>query len=328
MSFFYNEKKDEVRGGRIAGIAIGGVAAIVLFFSSLTHVPVGSVGVQTNMSRVTGRTYSSGWYFKTPFAVQVHDMSIRQQTIEYDTIEGELAGKELINMNLKLVYSLNSDKAAYVYENYGENYIDTLMPRDEVFDVVKATVAKYDIEEVRSSRDGIMTEARDALQTRFGERGVTITSLALSNYNFGDLEASIQAEVQAKQERKTVAEQMALAKEKAENEKAIAELNADKDAEVKRKQAEADYDVKVKAAAADAEAIRLRMEAESKGNEELKKSISPELIEYKAIEEKWSRWNGSLQVIGTDGSTIVSIPADTVAAAVENSGEGAAPQGE
>ena len=164
MSFFYNEKKDEVRGGRIAGIAIGGVAAIVLFFSSLTHVPVGSVGVQTNMSRVTGHTYSSGWYFKTPFAVQVHDMSIRQQTIEYDTIEGELAGKELINMNLKLVYSLNSDKAAYVYENYGENYIDTLMPRDEVFDVVKATVAQYDIEDVRSSRDGIMTQARDALR--------------------------------------------------------------------------------------------------------------------------------------------------------------------
>ena len=104
MSFFYNEKEDEVRGGRIAAVAIGGVAAIVLFFSSLTHVPVGSVGVQTNMSRVTGRTYSSGWYFKTPFAVSVHDMSIRQQTIEYDTIEGELAGKELINMNLKLVY--------------------------------------------------------------------------------------------------------------------------------------------------------------------------------------------------------------------------------
>lgn len=317
MSFFYNEKEDEVRGGRIAAVAIGGVAAIVLFFSSLTHVPVGSVGVETNMSRVTGRTYSSGWYFKTPFAVSVHDMSIRQQTIEYDTIEGELAGKELINMNLKLVYSLNSDKAAYVYENYGESYIDTLMPQDEVFDVVKATVAQYDIEQVRSSRDGIMSAAREALQARFGERGVTITSLALSNYNFGDLEASINAEVQAKQERKTVAEQMALAKEKAENEKAIAELNAEKDAEVKRKQAEADYDVKVKAAAADAEAIRLRMEAESKGNEELKKSISPELIEYKAIQEKWSRWNGSLQIVGTDGSSIVNIPKEVITEATQ-----------
>ena len=30
MSFFYNEKEDEVRGGRIAAASIGGVAAIVL----------------------------------------------------------------------------------------------------------------------------------------------------------------------------------------------------------------------------------------------------------------------------------------------------------
>ena len=324
MSFFYNEKEEEVRGGRIAAVAAGGVAAIVLLFSSLTHVPVGSVGVQTNMSRVTGRTYSSGWYFKTPFAVQVHDMSIRQQTVEYDTIEGELAGKELINMNLKLVYSLNSDKASYVYENYGENYIDTLMPRDEVFDVVKATVAKYDIEEVRSSRDGIMTEARDALQARFGERGVTITSLALSNYNFGDLEASINAEVQAKQERKTVAEQKALELEKAEADKEIkeAQANAEKEALLIKTQADAD----AKKIAADGEAYQKKTlaDADAYAIQKAKEEITPEYVEW----QKWQKWNGSWQVIGTDGSTILSVPAETVKTAVENSGEGAAPQGE
>lgn len=325
MGFFYNEKEEEVRGGRIAAVAIGGVAAIVLFISSLTHVPVGSVGVQTNMSRITGKTYSSGWYFKTPFAVQVHDMSIRQQTIEYDTIEGELAGKELINMNLKLVYSLNSDKAAYVYENYGENYIDTLMPRDEVFDVVKATVAQYDIEEVRSSRDGIMTEARDALQARFGERGVTITSLALSNYNFGDLEASINAEVQAKQERKTVAEQKALELEKAQADQEIkeAQANADKEALLIKTQADAD----AKKIAADGEAYQKKTlaDAEAYAIQKAKEEITPEYVEW----QKWQKWNGSWQVIGTDGSTILSVPAETVQAAVENSnGEAQPSQGE
>ena len=100
MSFFYNEKEQEVRGGRIAAVAIGGVAAIVLFFSSLTHVPVGSVGVETNMSRVTGHTYSSGWYFKTPFAVQVHDMSIRQQTI----VQRHLPYQQIHPIHLYRVY--------------------------------------------------------------------------------------------------------------------------------------------------------------------------------------------------------------------------------
>jgi regulator of protease activity HflC (stomatin/prohibitin superfamily) len=252
-------------------------------------------------------------------------MSIRQQTIEYDTIEGELAGKELINMNLKLVYSLNSDKASYVYENYGENYIDTLMPRDEVFDVVKATVAKYDIEEVRSSRDGIMTEARDALQARFGERGVTITSLALSNYNFGDLEASINAEVQAKQERKTVAEQKALELEKAQADKEIkeAQANAEKEALLIKTQADAD----AKKIAADGEAYQKKTlaDADAYAIQKAKEEITPEYVEW----QKWQKWNGSWQVIGTDGSTILSVPADTVKAAVENSNSEAQPsQGE
>lgn len=324
MSFFYNEKEDEVRGGRIAAVAIGGVAAIVLFFSSLTHVPVGSVGVETNMSKVTGRTYSSGWYFKTPFAVSVHDMSIRQQTIEYDTIEGELAGKELINMNLKLVYSLNSDKAAYVYENYGESYIDTLMPQDEVFDVVKATVAQYDIEQVRSSRDGIMSAAREALQARFGERGVTITSLALSNYNFGDLEASINAEVQAKQERKTVAEQMALEKEKAEADKEIKEAQAQAAANAKKIEAQGNADAKTIEAQGNADAQKLLADAKAYEIEKAQQMLTPEYIDY----IKWNNWNGSWQIVGTDGSTIMNIPASAVQSAIDSSQGGEAPQGE
>lgn len=313
MSFFYNEKEDEVRGGRIAAVAIGGVAAIVLFFSSLTHVPVGSVGVETNMSRVTGRTYSSGWYFKTPFAVSVHDMSIRQQTIEYDTIEGELAGKELINMNLKLVYSLNSDKAAYVYENYGESYIDTLMPQDEVFDVVKATVAQYDIEQVRSSRDGIMSAAREALQARFDERGVTITSLALSNYNFGDLEASINAEVQAKQERKTVAEQKALELEKAQADKEIkeAQANAEKEALLIKTQADAD----AKKIAADGEAYQKKTlaDADAYAIQKAKEEITPEYVEYIYAQ----KWNGSKVIIDGGGSSIINVPKEVITEATQ-----------
>ena len=198
MGFFYNNKTEEVRVGRIVGTTVAGIAAIVLLFGSLTRVPVGSVGVKTNMSKVTGNTYSSGWYFKIPFAEHMVDMNVQQQTIENPTIQGELAGKELINMTLKMTYSLNGDKAAYVYENYGENYITTLMPQEEVFDVVKGIVATYDIEDVRTNRAAIMSQAADGLRERFSLRGVTITSLALSNYDFGDLEASIVRLLQSK----------------------------------------------------------------------------------------------------------------------------------
>lgn len=305
MSFFIN-KDGDIRGGRIVATVISGIAAILLIGGSIARVPIGSIGVKTNMSQVTGRTYSSGWYFKIPFAEHMIDMSIQQQTVEYPTIQGELSGKELINMTLKMTYSLNGDKAAYVYENYGENYIATLMPQEEVFDVVKGIVATYDIEDVRTNRAAIMQQAADGLRERFGTRGITITSLSLANYDFGELEASIDAEVKAKQERKTVAEQNQLAVEKAENDKRVAEIEAEKAADVKRTQAQADADAAKIKAQGEADAIKIKGEAEAEANKKLAGSLTSELIKAKEIEQ----WNGSKAtvILGEQTQPIVPIP--------------------
>lgn len=305
MSFFIN-KDGDIRGGRIVAMVISGIVAILLIGGSIARVPIGSIGVKTNMSQVTGRTYSSGWYFKIPFAEHMIDMSIQQQTVEYPTIQGELSGKELINMTLKMTYSLNGDKAAYVYENYGENYIATLMPQEEVFDVVKGIVATYDIEDVRTNRAAIMQQAADGLRERFGTRGITITSLSLANYDFGELEASIDAEVKAKQERKTVAEQNQLAVEKAENDKRVAEIEAEKAADVKRTQAQADADAAKIKAQGEADAIKIKGEAEAEANKKLAGSLTSELIKAKEIEQ----WNGSKAtvILGEQTQPIVPIP--------------------
>lgn len=310
MSFFYDEKKDEPRYGRIAGVIIAVLVAVFALAISTTRVPVGSVGVRTNMAKVTGKTYSSGWYFQIPFAEHTIDMSIQQQTIEYPTIQGELAGKELINMTLKMTYALNSDMAAYVYENYGTNYMTTLMPQEEVFDVVKGIVATYDIEDVRTNRAAIMLKAADGLRERFGQRGITITSLALANYDFGELEAAIDAEVKAKQERKTVAEQNLLAVEKAENEKKVAQIEAEKAAEVKRTQAQADAEAAKIKAQGEADAIKIRGEAEAEANKKIAGSLTSELIKAKEIEQ----WNGSRAtvILGEQNQPIVPIPDEQV----------------
>ena len=306
MSIFVNKENGTIKKGKIVGSAVIGISALVLLFGSITKVPVGSVGVQTNMAKVTGRTYSSGWYFKVPFAEHMVDMSIQQQTVEYPTIQGELSGKELINMKLKMTYSLNRDKAAYVYENHGQNYLNTLMPQEEVFDVIKGVVATYDIEDIRTNRAVIMQRAADGLRERFGERGLTIASLSLADYNFGDLEASIDAEVKAKQERKTVAEQNLLAIEKAENEKKAAALNAEKEAETKKITAQAEAEAKKIAAQGEADAIKIKGLAEAEANEKLAASLTPELVRAKEVE----KWNGSKAtiVLGEQVQPIIPMP--------------------
>ena len=175
-----------------------------------------------------------------------------------------------------------------------------------MFDVVKGIVATYDIEDVRTNRAAIMQQAADGLRERFGSRGITITSLSLANYDFGELEAAIDAEVKAKQERKTVAEQNQLAIEKAENEKKVAEIEAEKAAEVKRTQAQADADAAKIKAQGEADAIKIKGEAEAEANKKLADSLTSELIKAKEIEQ----WNGSKAtvILGEQTQPIVPIP--------------------
>ena len=85
--------------------------------------------------------------------------------------------------------------------------------------------------------------------------------------------------------------------------------------------AEGEAEAKKTAADGEAYAKKTMADAEAYAIQKAKEEITPEYVE-------WQKWNGSWQVIGTDGSTILNVPADTVKAAVENSGEGAAPQGE
>lgn len=104
------------------------------------------------MSVVTGKCYSSGWHFHTPFAISLEDMLIQRQVVDLPQTSASLSGKETVFLSMKMTYSLNSAAAPEIYENYGENYIDTLMPTDEIFDVIKPVTAKYTIDEFATSR--------------------------------------------------------------------------------------------------------------------------------------------------------------------------------
>lgn len=301
---FFTDKDGFIKIGAIIGTSIVSLAAVIILPASLTKVPVGSVGVQTNMSRVTGYTYSSGWYFKLPFVVSVEDMSIQEQLVELPETQGELIGKETINMTMNLTYSLNPDKAAEVYEKYGAYYIDRLMPQNEIFDIVKSVVAQYSIDEFNVKRRDIMTEARIELANRFSDRGITVNSLALANYSFdAALEAKIAEANAAAQAQKTQAINNQTALEAAENQKHIDELNAEKDANVKRTQAQADADAAKTRAEGEAEAIRIKAEAQAEANEELAASLTPQILEQQKLE----KWNGTVPdtVLGNSSAVYV-----------------------
>lgn len=258
------------------------VLAGIVTAASLRHVPVGEVGVEVSLSRVTGKTYDSGWHFVAPFKTKVVKMSVQNQISELTQTQAELSGKEVIYLDLKLTYSLDSSKAPEVYKTAGESYVTTLMPNEEVFDIIKAVFAKYSIDDFAPKRSEILYEAKEALAERFAERGIIIQSLSLSNYNFSDeLEGAITEMNQAAQELKT---------QEYKNQQSIAAAEAE--AKVKKTNAEAE-----------AEAILIKARAEAEANALVSESLTPELVQ-KMLADKW---DGKQPYVVSEGGQILNL---------------------
>lgn len=258
-------------------IAVVGLIAVICLLSCFTVIPAGHVGVRITMGRVEDQVLTEGMNFKLPFVSQIVKMSVQRQSTDLPETQGELSGRETVNLSMTMTYELDPNMAPEVYRKAGAYYENTLMPTNEIFDIVKGVVAGYSIDEFAARRSEIMTRAREMLTEHFSGRGITITSLSLSNYGFDpELEAAIARMNTAQQQQKTA---------EIENSTAIAK-------------AEADAKVKKTAAEAEAEAMIIKAEAQAEANKKLAESLTGVLIEY----EKIQQWDGQLPKVST-GST-------------------------
>lgn len=274
-------------------VFIGPILVLLLLFirfGILTRIPEGYVGIVIRLEQATGEIITPSWKPKIPFITKIVKMETRVQELEEVTTQGELSGKETVSLTIQMKYRLDSSRAVDIFKEAGVSYQDKIMPQSEILDVVKATVAKYNIDEFASKRAIIGSDALEALNERFNPRGIIFTSLSISNYNFdSNMESAISEMNAATQEQKTQAIKIQTEKERAAADKEIALTNAEKEAEVAIKRAEAE-----------AEAIRIKAQAEAEANGKISSSITDELIRYNEVE----KWNGSKATVITNGSVI------------------------
>ena len=291
------ESSDRIRtagkkGGFFTALAVVLIAAF-LIVSSVVSIPVGSIGVETRLSKATGKVYTEGIHFVLPFVTHVQKYNARILDMPEITTQGELSGQEPITLTIESKYRIDTSKVVDIYRMAGTQYRDYLIPQSEMLDVVKSVISKYDISEFAGKRSAISSDVLAALNDHFSERGIIFTSFAIPNYNFDQaLEEAIAQKNVATQKQKTQAIEIQTEKERAAADKEIAILNAERDAAVKLKEAEAN-----------AEAIRVKADAEAEANKKIAQSVTPELVEYLEIE----KWNGSKATVITGGSVITDV---------------------
>jgi prohibitin 1 len=201
---------------RGAGLLVIAIVVVIFLFSSITSVKSGHVGVLTLFGRVTGEVLSEGIHLVNPFKVN-HELTVRTQEVKESASVPSSEGL-VINLDTSLIFNLNAQRAADVYQKIGPNYIDVLIEPNLRAAIREATAAHTANALYTGEREMVAKQIREQLISLLNKRGFIIESVLLRDIQLPlTLKASIEAKQQAEQE--ALAMSFRLQKEKQEAER-------------------------------------------------------------------------------------------------------------
>lgn len=201
---------------RLLGLAFVVFVLVILVFSSIARVESGHVGVLTLFGRVTGEVLPEGLHLVNPFKAN-HELSVRTQEIKESASVPSSEGL-VMNLDTSLIFHLNPEKAAEVYQKIGPTYV-TVFIEPNLRAAIREATASHSANALYSGeREMVANQIRDQLTTLLGQRGVIVESILLRDIQLPQtLKTSIESKQQAEQE--ALAMNFRLQKEKQEAER-------------------------------------------------------------------------------------------------------------
>ena len=196
---------------------------LLIFLTCFTSVPTGYVGIRTKFGKADENVVQAGLNMKVPMIERIVLMDCRTQKAEVDC---STASRDLQEVTLRVAvnYNVSVENAYNIYKNIGVNY-ESIIISPAILESVKSVTAQYTAEELITKRSEVSDKMQETLKDKIEARGFSII-----DFNITDLDFS--AAYNQAIEKKQVAEQEAkqaqyeLEKAKIENEKKIAEAEA------------------------------------------------------------------------------------------------------
>lgn len=281
-------------------IAVIGIILIILS-QSIYVVNTNHTGVSITFGQVNENPIKPGVGFKKPFIEKIYDFDNRQNTTKIeDKCWSETKDRTVIYYeNISVSYQIPAEGVVWIYNNV-ENY-DNLLGTDIVSSAVKASSVKF-ADADATNRGLIEPEITKSLQKladeKYGDGRVIVVSTIVGNADFLD-------EYNQALEQKRLA-QIEKDKQDIENEKAIAKANNDK--ELAEINANIEYTQKTRAAEAEADAIYTKAKKQAEANEEIAKSLTDSILRKQFLD----KWDGKFPtyVGGESGSFIFNMLED------------------
>jgi regulator of protease activity HflC (stomatin/prohibitin superfamily) len=184
---------------RLIALGIGAFLLVILFFSSVTRVGTGHVGVLTLFGKVTGETLGEGIHVINPLKTN-NEMSIQTQTLKESASVPSSEGL-MMSLDTSLIYHLNPDRAAEVFQKIGADYENVVVEPTLRSAIREATASHTANALYTGEREMVGKQIYDQVTTQLNQRGLSVENVLLRDIQLpATLKAAIEAKQQAEQE--------------------------------------------------------------------------------------------------------------------------------
>jgi prohibitin 1 len=184
---------------RLIGLGIAAFVLVILFFSAVTRVGTGHVGVLTLFGRVTGETLGEGIHLINPLKTN-NEMSIQTQTIKESASVPSSEGL-MMSLDTSLIYHLNPDRAAEVFQKIGADYENVVVEPTLRSAIREATASHTANALYTGEREMVAKQITDQISLELTKRGLSVENVLLRDIQLpATLKAAIEAKQQAEQE--------------------------------------------------------------------------------------------------------------------------------
>jgi regulator of protease activity HflC (stomatin/prohibitin superfamily) len=185
---------------RLVALGVAAFLLVILFFSSVTRVGTGHVGVLTLFGKVqTGETLGEGIHVINPLKTN-NELSVQTQTLKESANVPSSEGL-MMSLDTSLIYHLNPDRAADVFQKIGADY-ETVVVEPTLRSAIREATASHTANALYTGeREMVAKQIYEQVTAQLNQRGITVESVLLRDIQLpATLKAAIEAKQQAEQE--------------------------------------------------------------------------------------------------------------------------------
>ncbi|AYL98491.1 prohibitin family protein [Mucilaginibacter celer] len=225
-------KQSPPPAGRFSGVVTGvgiAVVALGLLLNIFKVIEPGQVGVQTLFGKVQDQVLESGLHIINPaMEITVFDVQTQTYTMSAVSNEGQKEGDDAIRVlssdglevtiDLSVLYKVKPDKAPYIMQNIGKNYVDKIVRPVARTAIRDNAVAYAAVDLYSTKRQEFQDKINLYITASFEKRGLELQQILVRNITLpASVRASIESKINAEQDAQKM--QFVLQKEKQEAER-------------------------------------------------------------------------------------------------------------